>query len=270
VTKTSSSNASAGSPDLRSADAINDWLAKANERLADVFSDRPEVVEEVQTQAAAVVEEPVASNSNCDEGSVPNSLSGTGTTVYAPTVLLPASTGPGSPVMQSEAATGSAGLGTPVVQTKPVMEPLELSQTEEAAAEAHHAEDHASSETPDSSNSLDSASERSAAPPPAVAKAGIAGNVSESEHFSEDEFDDDAGDASFDESELSAQVDDDRGESDNASVSIDGPSLAHGAPAAAAPPKSLGATNASISYDEDFEAADVEEEDTLGASFGGA
>jgi len=106
---------------------------------------------------------------------------------------------------------------------------------------------------------------------------------SETQHFSEDGFDDedetdgvdgeadaDEGGASFDASAVSAEVASDHGSSPEASTSID---LVGAAPARAlTSPKSagLGATNASMSYDEDFEAADPDLEDTLCSSFGGA
>jgi len=331
-----------GSPDLRSAEAINDWLVQANQRMASAFSGKP-----TEDNHVTVAEMKPA------EGSRPDSLSNTGTTVYAPTVLLAASTGPCSPVAQSQGAAGAVSAPNSPQQA----DLLDLSRTEEVAATADPSgvasqnglgspgrDSEASMTHSDGEGSLEL--KRSS---PAAARHATSGVLnSESEHFSDEDFDEDEEDVAFDASALDGDVVSDHGSSGGASLSFDAPapvtstarpgsaagtrpesatslrpgsatslrpgsatslrpgsaagtrpesaSLRPGSatairpgsatairPGSAArapqlPPASasrkqgegLGTTNASISYDEDFEAADVEEDETLGASFGGA
>lgn len=305
-----------GSPDLRSAEAINDWLAQANQRLASVFSDKP-----TEDNQVTVAERKPA------EGSRPDSLSNTGTTVYAPTVLLAASTGPCSPVAQSQGAARAFSAPNSPQQA----ELLDLSRTEEVAAAADPSG--VASQNGLGSPGLDSGASLTHSEgslelkgsSPAAARHATSGVLnSESEHFSDEDFDEDEEDVKFDASALDGDVVSDHGSSGGASLSFDAPvpvtSTARPGSAAGTRPESagtrpesgtsmrpgsatairpgsatairpgsaarapqlppasasrnkgdgLGTTNASISYDEDFEAADVEEDETLGASFGGA
>jgi len=113
-------------------------------------------------------------------------------------------------------------------------------------------------------------------------------NGLESDHFSDDAFEDadaDEDEASFDASAVSAGVVSDRGSEASLTFAASAPAQPPTSAAVAASAEQLGelanasasrkleiagATNASISYDEDFEAVDPDEEDTLGASIGGA
>lgn len=266
--KSSSCDTGSGNPDLSSAQAINDWLAQANERLATVFSDRLTEDEQSKDAEQVTVEATSAQTNACKEKSRPVSgLSDTGTTFYAPTVLLAGSTGPGTPVVHSQ---GTSGTASPV-RSQRAADLRSPQQQDSAALELSHTEE-----------------ATSVAGPRVVSPVGLVGSgksPSESEHFSEDAFDDDEADASFNASALSADILSDHG----ASLTFDGPAPTDDHSAAApvaiagreeqlpvSPPSrkvegAAGATNASISYDEDFEAADVDEEEgSLGASFGGA
>lgn len=238
-----------GSPDLKSAEAINTWLAQAQQKVNSIFSDAPVVDNH---RADVLVENEL-------EMKRPTSSSSTGS--LAATV----------PLGCEEAATSSNP--APHVDTKAdllVAGTTESSQAADARPVVAVIE-----------STCDAVPTTSTVTP--LAQVGLGGSTAApsdagSDHFSEDDFEeaDAEEDSSFDASLIDGGIASDRGSSE-ASLSIVDSRQVSGTQIDEIIDAShsrkvigLGATNASISYDEDFEADVDDEEDTLGASIGGA
>lgn len=289
------------SPDLKSADAINDWLLQAQQRVDSIFSNG--APEESQNQTKEAVVRPSSASRQRGDDRRPLSSRGAGMAAAAspsaqrqPANLqtVEAKQPPmhtSSPASASNSVPGAVGTNEAAVSPVPDQpaspQPVKINPASEYTSFAQSSASSSSSPPPPLESKQDAIPASSAKASAELLDASMSkAPPSESDHFSQDAFEETDADAdeaggSFDASAVSAAIVSDRGS--EASLSIDAADPATSAPQVAIGGRSdsglsasmgrkvegLGATNASISYDEDFE-ADADEEDTLGASIGGA
>jgi hypothetical protein len=236
------------SPNLKSAAAIESWLSQANERLAEAFGNVPPVAakEGVAEVDTAVVEketsphrkceqaqEPLPSSHMCDSGKRVDSMNSTGTTVYEPTTRPASSAGSHTPAVGlSSKPLEKLDIRSPSGQLNAASVDMTLSQTEaqtvSTAAAHHRAELDPLSCSPlniaeprETSMSEPRVPTDAAVTPTSSKPVGVSGEdrgASDSEHFSDDGFEEEEGDDpyaedGFNASAASAEVMSDRGSS---------------------------------------------------------
>lgn len=217
------------SPNLKSAAAIENWLTQANERLAEAFGNMPPVAaKEGEARVDTTLpnqetrQELVRPNSECGGDNRVDSLATTGTTVYEPTTRPASSAGSRTPAvgLSSKPLEPLDGRSSPGVFGAASLD-MTYSQTElQTASHVAHAEADAGLKTSSPHKDTDTSAPTrpaSLAPSKPLAMSADDGEGSDSEHFSEDGFEEEGDDPyaaeSFNASAVSGVVMSDRGSS---------------------------------------------------------